>query len=127
MSEVASLHQPNEYSAIPVLLTRQVPAFANSLEYALLSETERRLPGVVCAAFTKFLAHIQTKEPRTPQDDKTLGASYGVIESLASSANTEVVNVLVTEVFENLDDEVSGLVRTGLGPKARELYDRWIM
>jgi hypothetical protein len=55
-------------------------------------------------------------------------ASYHVLEWFATSHDLEVINVIVVEIFENLDCDppVLEAIKTRLGPVSRQLYDKWL-
>lgn len=119
------------YSRVPQLVVHTVPGFAASPEFTALGKHELQLPGVVCGALAKFLVRLQKSIIAGAVSDETsegLAASYQVIEQLATSADPEVVNAVVVEIFENLDCEPSVLevIKARLGKVSRQLYAKWI-
>jgi hypothetical protein len=122
---------PRDYDKVLEIVLQEVPSFGESLEFAQLSDYEREIPGVVCAAFTKFLQHYQTEATNralSTRETKILSDCYRLIERFSSSADPEVVNLVVVEIFENLNCERQLLqqIKSKLGPKSKELYERWI-
>jgi len=120
---------PTDYEGVRGFLLTNVPGFADSIEYDTLNEVETELTGIVCAAFSRFLARFQDAERRegvlSDRDARTLEGAYISLEQLARSPNLDVRTVLKHEVFENLDcdSQCMTLIRSRLGPCARELFD----
>ena len=50
------------------------------------------------------------------------------MEWCATGHDPDVINVVVVEIFENLDSEPSVLeaIKTRLGKASRQLYDKWL-
>ena len=122
---------PREYSRVPQLFVHKVPEFAESPEYTALGKHDLQLPGVVCGAFTKFLVRLQkgvNEGAISEESAESLTASYQVMERLATSYDSEVVNAVVVEIFENLDCEphVLEAITARLGKVSRQLYDKWM-
>jgi len=122
---------PREYNHLPQLLVQKVPGFAESPEYKALGSADLQLPGVVCGAFAQFLSRLQKdaiEGIRNEEDAASLSASYQVLEWCATSHDPDVINVMVVEIFENLDSEppVLEAIKTRLGKASRQLYDKWL-
>jgi hypothetical protein len=89
-----------------------------------------KLPGLVFAAFTRFVSRFQEEEMHrglTERDAKTLEDVYRVLEQLSSSRDDDVLNLVQTEVFDNLRGS-SGLIEgvvARFGPKTRQLFQEW--
>jgi hypothetical protein len=120
---------PGDYEALPEYLVREVPGFAESPELELVA-ANRDLPGVVTAAFGRYLERLQAAAIRREadaSDEAALDRAYGVVEEMAASPDAEVRNALQVEIFEHMhgNDVVVAVVETRLGPKARSLYRRW--
>jgi hypothetical protein len=120
-----------EYAAVSRTLLEAVPAFATSAEYGGLNSTERTLPGVVAAAFTRFFVARQERqvadETGVYSADDSLVDAYYAIEKLANSSDTEVVTLLQHEVFENIDAAraVWRAIESRLGGKSAEVFRKW--
>jgi hypothetical protein len=125
------LPTPREYSHLPQLLVQKVPEFAESPEYKALGSTDLQLPGVVCGAFAQFVSRLQKDAIEgigNGEDAANLSASYQVLEWCATSRDPDVINVVMVEIFENLDGEppVLEAIKTRLGKASRQLYDKWL-
>jgi hypothetical protein len=125
------LPTPREYSHLPQLLVQKVPEFAESPEYKALGSTDLQLPGVVCGAFAQFVSRLQKDAIEgigNEEDAANLSASYQVLEWCATSRDPDVINVVMVEIFENLDGEppVLEAIKTRLGKASRQLYDKWL-
>jgi len=109
-----------DYDKVPNLLITEVPGFLDSEEYRLLDSEDRKVPGLVTAAFTRYCEGLQEAD--------ALERCYAVIEKLATSSDPEVQNLVVTEIFENLQgsDESLVKVKEQLGPESRRLYQQWM-
>ena len=57
-----------DYDKVPDLLTTEVPSFSESEEYRLLDAEDRKVPGLVTAAFTRYFEGLQ--EPVALDDPK---------------------------------------------------------
>ena len=125
------LPTPREYRHLPQLLVQKGPGFAGSPEYKALGSTDLQFPGVVCGAFAQFLSRLQTDAIEgigNAEGAASLSASYQVLEWCATSHDSDVINVVVVEIFENLDSEppVLEAIKTRLGKASRQLYDKWL-
>lgn len=86
-------------------LVSGVQGFADSKEFEQLGDELSRLPGLVFGAFTKVLVRFQEEEIRrglSDRDSKTLDDAYRALEDLSSTTDDSVLNLVETEVFENL-------------------------
>jgi hypothetical protein len=120
---------PGEYEALPEYLLREVPGFAGSPEFELIA-ANRDLPGVVTAAFGRYLERLQAAAIRREADrgqEAALDRAYAVLEEMAASPDAHVQNALQVEIFGHMhgNDVVVAVVETRLGPEARSLYRRW--
>ena len=109
-----------DYDKVPQLLTTEVPGFLDSEAYRLLDSEDRQVPGLVAAAFTRYLEGLH--------EAGALERCYAVIEKLATSPDPEIQNLVVTEIFENLQgsDESLGKLKEQLGPESRRLYQKYM-
>lgn len=109
-----------DYYKVPDLLTTEVPGLLDSEGYRLLDSDHRKIPGLVTAAFTRYFEGLQ--------EAGALERCYAVIEKLATSSDPEVQNLVITEIFENLQgsDESLRKIKEQLGPESRRLYQEWM-
>ena len=103
------------------------PVSLNPYAYA----RHNHVAGLVCAALTKYMVDLQERAINGTlggKESKALDDAYRVVESLASSPETRIQNVVVTEVFENIrtSERVLRVIISRLGPNARRLHDRWV-
>ena len=120
-----------EYDAVPDLILANVPALASAPSYQLLTRDQRRVSGLVAAALTTFMEDLQHRAlARTLDADQlnSLENAYLLVESLASSKDIEVQNLVVTEILENIRAEEAALreMLSRFGPNTASLYRRWI-
>jgi hypothetical protein len=125
------LQRPRAYAHLPQWLVQKVPGLAAAPEYKALGSADLQLPGVVGGAFAQFLSRLQQDTltgPRSDEDAARLSAAYHVLEWLATSHDPDVINVVVVEIFENLDCEshVLEAIETHLGKASGQLYDTWL-
>lgn len=118
------------YEKVPELLVESVQGFRDSPEFELLHESERNVPGLVCAAFTHFWARFQMEELKsvlTPRDVKTLDDCYEAIDVLSALDDDRVRTLVEDEVFDNVrgDRELWRAIEARLGPDAGELLAQW--
>ena len=111
-------------------LLRGVSGFADSKETEQVGEVLARSPGLVFAAFTKFFVRFQEEELRrglSDRDAETLESAYRVLEELSSIDDDSVVNLLQTEVFENLRGSpvLFEAVGARFGSRTKQLYEEW--
>jgi hypothetical protein len=98
-------------------LLRRVPRFALSAQYRALRDEDRKYPGLVFAAFARFME-------TSIADNAAVEECRQAIEWFASKDDPEAHNYIITEVFETFrQPEIS---RELLLPQSRALYDRWI-
>lgn len=94
------------------------PSFGTSRDYQSLDVKDRVCPGLVFSAFASFMEASLDNPP-------VLAECCNAIEQFSSSNDSELHNLLVTEVFEAFrQPEISKNV---LLPKSRGLYDLWIL
>jgi hypothetical protein len=120
----------SDYERIPGLLRESVRGFKDSPEYELLAGSEREVPGLVCAAFTRFLTRFQEEELRTSlssADARTLDDCYEAIGMLTALPGSRVRTLVEDEIFENVggDDELWRSIRAHLGSTAIEVLLKW--
>ena len=120
----------SNYDRVPQLICEVVNGFTNSPEYALLAESEREVPGLVCAALTRFLVRFQVEAllgPLSSADSMTLDDCYEAIEMLIALQDARIRTLVEDEIFENIqgDDELWRAIRSQLGTSARELLAKW--
>lgn len=120
----------SEYSKVPDVLLSLVQGFADSLEYERLNETERRLPGVIAAAFSRFLVRFQDAEVRdglADRDARTLADAYGALEVLAGRQDEQVKTLVQDEIFDNIraSDATWRVIESRFGPGSKELFEEW--
>jgi len=123
--------QPSQYENIPAFVLAEVDGLSGSAPYGRLSDDDRHVAGLVCAALTKYMVDLQERAINGTlggKESKALDDAYHVVESLASSQETRIQNVVVTEVFENIrtSERVLRVIISRLGPNARRLHDRWV-
>ena len=120
------------YDRIADYLKNEVGGFSDSSEFRQLDSDDFRLQGVVCAAFAKFWIKIEQncfRKDCSEDDREKLDDCYRVIEELSNSQDTEVVNMVVTEIFENMrcsEDLVKQIINR-LHNKSKSLYEQWIL
>ena len=132
MSSINFIIKDREYNRIIDYLKDEVKGFSNSPELKQLDKTELELPGVVCAAFTKYWIKLEqySREKDFQENDRTnLKDCYQAIEKMANSEDSEVVNTVVTEIFENIrcDKKLLKKIVNRLGKKSKALYEKWIL
>jgi hypothetical protein len=117
-----------EYPRITQLLLEHAPSFGESVEFHELDPPDLDLPSVVCGAFRRFVQRVHLAEGSLDPPTERVSQTVRAIERLASSADAEVANALVVDVFEHLDMPAQTLQQfvDRLGPSARALYQRWI-
>lgn len=106
-----------------------VPNFSQSDEFKALDEEERKMPGLVCAAFAKRLVHLHQALSRSGEAQPVeLEQCYAAIERMASSPDPEVKNLVVVEILENIPDLqlLQSEIKPRLKPKSLDLYNRWV-
>jgi hypothetical protein len=98
-------------------LLRLVPRFAESVEYKSLDHEDRATAGLVFSAFARFME-------ASAADLCVTDECRNAIERFASTNDSAIHNLLVTEVFESFNrPETSANLRL---PNSRLLYERWM-
>jgi hypothetical protein len=117
-----------EYPRVPELLLEEAPLFRDSEDYRQLDSVDLALPSVVMGAFRQYVERLTTSAAAAPLENTEAFAAFSAFERLASSADPEVANALVVDIFEHLSLTKGRLndFYEHLGPSARDLYDRWI-
>ena len=120
-----------EFDAVPNFLLEEVPSFGQSDEFNALDEKERKVPGLVCAAFAKRLVHLhQAFSPSNGGEAQRIELEryYAAIERMATSPDPAVRNLVVVEVLGNIPDldVLQNEVEPHLKPKSLDLYNRWV-
>lgn len=120
------------YEGIPEFLLSNVRGFACSVEYERLNETERKLPGIVAAAFTQFFVRFQDaemKEGLSDREARTLADAYEAIETLSRSPNGRVKTLVEEEILENIraSEGAWSVMRSRFGPAATRLLEEWTL
>jgi len=119
----------SEYDKVPALLGATVVGFRDSIEYGQLDEELKTVPGLVCAAFARYLVRCQEAEERhgelTGRDAQSLRSAFQAIEVLSRSNDDDIRTLLKDELFECLDCSVETLerIRSKLDDRARALFD----
>jgi hypothetical protein len=117
-------HRPTEVSNLPLLLISLVPGFETSAEYQNLRPYEVDIPGVVCGAFAKYVTRlfIEMEEGQ----NVPLQSALVIIESLSGSSDPGVVDLVLTEILEDMDlnREQMNILRSLSGQRTKELIDR---
>lgn len=124
---------PSAYGTVPRAIGRIVPEFLASREFGVLDSADRETPGLVCAAFAKYVARKHRELPpgrlSSRSGENELARCYLAIESLAASEELAIKNLVVVEIFENVQCEgetfVSHMIER-LGPASRALYELWM-
>ncbi|WP_200348833.1 hypothetical protein [Halochromatium glycolicum] len=104
-------------------LVQEVSGFSNSDEYLRLDDEDRKSPGIVCGAFANYISRIYGERGNA---GLVLDNAFNAIESLSSVQDSDVENLVVTEILENIHfDEYPELIQK-LGSKSKALHERWI-
>jgi hypothetical protein len=116
-----------DYEGLPTLLRTASPAFVASEEAATLAAEDWALPGVVLAAWGRFLSRTFSEERRgqlSVAERAVVESQFDLLERLCSSEDPEVVNAVAVEIFEHLQegDEWHRDFARRLGPRARWEY-----
>lgn len=119
--------RPDNSGLILASLRRVLPQFFSSQEYEELKKSGRELaetPGLVCAAFTRYLC-------RTLEENPTMSSAtscFCLIEEWASHTDPVIQNYVVTEIFENvrLPKLGEGFFKDHLEARSRKLYEEWM-
>jgi hypothetical protein len=84
-----------DYEGLPTLLRTASPAFVASEEAATLAAEDWALPGVVLAAWGRFLSRTFSEERRgqlSVAERAVVESQFDLLERLCSSEDPEVVN-----------------------------------
>ena len=118
----------SEYPNVPHVLS-SIDGFASSSEYELIEDSSADLPGVVAAAFTRYLVRLQEEHCslQTGESNKVLDDCYRVLESLAESDESAIRVMMLDEVFDtiNCTDAVWRAIEENLGPSSTALLCQW--
>ena len=119
-NDVVVAERAIRYERLSEIILDSAPNFALSAEYRKVLESGNEdLQGVVLAAFGRYLMRLLTEEPHS------VPGGFQLLEELAESGQSEILDALVNEVFEvraESDAEITRF-RSHLGPVSRELYD----
>lgn len=120
--------RPDNSNLILASLRRILPQIFESEEYVRLKAAGRDLaetPGLVCAAFTRYLCRLLEKEPLKVA---AIVACFNLIEEWASHKDPAIQNYVVTEIFENVRLPKLGekYFKDHLGDNSKRLYDEWM-
>jgi hypothetical protein len=98
-------------------LLKLAPSFAASTEFASLHAQDRTCAGLVFSAFSRFMEGSYGSQVAMQE-------CSNAIEHFACTNDAEVLNLLVTEVFEGFRQPQT--TKNQLLPTSRQLYERWI-
>ena len=123
------IRRNNDLERLPSMVAGQVLGFDQSEEYRALQKYEQSIPGVVCAAFARYLVRLYSSRgsgPMASVEDAAIVSAHEVLEELASSPETAVESLVSDEIYETFDDKpvVAKMIERDLRPRARELYRR---
>ncbi len=123
--------QESDYNDVPSFLLVGVSGFRACRQYKLLSDELKALPGLVCAAFAGFFTRLQEDAlQRSPSAtaERSLEDAYSALETLSSSTDGQVQNLVQVEFFENLqcDDATLTAMCSRMGPNSKRLYEDWL-
>ena len=122
---------PNNAEEVPCFLEKAAPGFSRSEEFLGLEPEFKKIPGLVCGAFKDYLVRLQGLAEKGSADPQTLvelEKAYEAIETLASSNDPNVENLVVVEIYEHLALSNGALIRfkQHLKTKSLNLYKQWI-
>lgn len=112
---------------IPAMLVSRLIGFAEAPEYRNLRQYELDIPGVVCGAFAQYVCRLFLVQREI--GDARLQRALNVLEELSASCDPETIEMVVTEVLENLDlnRQQMAVLKSVSGQKTKELIDKWIL
>lgn len=110
-------------SKITEFLIQRVIGFADSDEYHLLDDDDRKYPGIVCGAFASYICRINGQGGET---DVIIDNAFEVIESLCLTQYSDVEDYIVTEILENINFYEYPELIGKLKHRSKLLYDRWL-
>jgi len=112
----------NSAAEVPKLLMQEASEFENSEEYHRLDDEDKKSVGIFCGAFANYISRVYGEE----KDSAVLDRAFNAIESLSSTKDSDIENLVVTEILENLRfDEYPELTKK-LGRNSKALYERWL-
>jgi len=104
-------------------LVQKVSGFSDSDEYLRLDDKDRSSQGIVCGALANYISRIYGEGDNK---NSILDSGFNAIELLSAMQDSDVENLVVTEILENIHvDEYPGLIHH-LGSKSKLLYERWL-
>ena len=120
--------RPDNSGLILASLRRVLPQFFDAPEYVRLKNLGRDLaeiPGLVCAAFARYLCRLLEMEPAEPT---LANACFNLIEEWSSHSDPNVQNYVITEIFENVRLPKLGeaYFKQRLGENSRKLFEEWM-
>lgn len=113
----------SESNKVSDFLVQEVSGFSGSDEYLRLDDEDRKSPGIVCGAFANYVSRIYGEGSNA---DSFLDNAFNVIESLSSIQDSDVENLVVTEILENIHFDVYPELIQKLGNKSKALHKRWL-
>ncbi len=120
----------SKFQEIPTLLVSSVNGFKESSEYGELRDYELDISGVVVASFAKYLCRLHERKQAGEENadlDRAIASAHDMIELMAASRESSLLELVTDEIFENLDDkpEVLEKIKEDLRPASLALYERW--
>jgi len=115
----------SQLEKVPTLLAERAKGFCDSPEYRELRPYEVTIPGVVCGAFAKYLQRIHEALMKSSGEGNEVAvqSAHDVLEFLSSSPESAVQELVMDEIYENLDCPPAVLteIEKRLGTAARRL------
>jgi hypothetical protein len=110
------------YDLVPEIITREVPEFVLAPEYERLTESERRISGLVFGALSNVIHRLELSREETSltEDQEALiQKGLAIVDALASNSDPEMQNLVVTEFLENIPaDTALDRILSSLGNSA---------
>src|SRR5262245_38495180 len=108
------------YEQLVGFLKSRAPDFANSAEYRLHKNEMDDLPGVILAAFGKYLA-------RTARENGAVTPLLLILEEIAEWNDASAQESLRDELFEAIetDDRGERILRARMTGRLRDMYEQW--
>jgi len=121
------IRRAKDASRLPATIVSRVIGFMESPEYGNLRQYELDIPGVVCGAFAQYVCRLFLEQREI--GDPRLRSALNVLEELSASSDPEAVELVVTEVLENLDLNCAQMValKSVVGQRTMELIDKWML
>lgn len=119
---------PDNSGIILASLRRVLPQFFDAQEYLALKALGQGMgenPGLVCAAFARFLCrHLENSSA----EGGLVVACFNLIEEWALHIDPAIQNYVVTEIFENIRLPTLGeqAFKERLSEHSRKLYEDWM-